>query len=364
MNKKITVATILLLVVVAFLSARNKEQEDMYLKAVAEKDLPTKMELLKQYVEKYGQQNDKYLMFIYLNLAETSYKLKNFDDVIRYGEVATGFQEIDPTNKLNMMFFLANSYYNLQKEMEKGLKYGDSIIEVSNDLIKKMEASEQDREKITQMVNNYKQYFIAPAYRLQSLILFAMGKDNDALILQAAEKAISAYDLDKSENSNKIVISLAGNLYQKNKFNEAISVIERIIDKENPKFEEANFLGSLYYKIGNRDKSIQFLDIAYKSKHMLDLAMKIGQLVQKKDPYKGINYFADAYVLSRYNKESQAFKFLEHLYFNIIAKDKSPEERETGFKDIIEAAKTRLGTSSTEPTTPPNTESSTATNSN
>jgi hypothetical protein len=66
-------------------------------------------------------------------------------------------------------------------------------------------------------------------------------------------------------------------------------------------------------------------------------------LAHKSDPNKAIRYFADAYVLSNLNKETNAYKYLEQLYFNGIAKDKTPEEKEQGFQDIIDAAKARLG---------------------
>ena len=81
----------------------------------------------------------------------------------------------------------------------------------------------------------------------------------------------------------------------------------------------------------------------YKVRKQAKIAKRIALLVQKQDPHKGAKYFAEAFVLSKSDKESDAYKYLEHLYFNIIAKDKPPEEKEKGFKEFIDAAKQRLG---------------------
>jgi tetratricopeptide (TPR) repeat protein len=345
MNKKITVVSILFLVVSVFLFPARKEQQDLYLKAVAEKDLPTKMELLKEYAEKYGDSKDKFLRFIYLNLSETAYKLQEYDEAIQYGETSLAYEEeLDPTNKLNVLFYLANSYYVTRKDFDKGLEYATTIIELSNSVLKKMQESEQEQEKIDSFVKKYQVYYIAPAYRLQALIWYAKGKDNTEYIKKAAENAIKAFDNDDgSENSYKLVFSLAGNLYGKNLYNEAIAVTEKIIDKENPKYKEVFFLANLYLKTKNKDKALDYFELAYKVKRQADLALRIGQMVHKQDIDKGIRYFADAYVLSQFDKESKAYKYLEHLYFNEKAKDQSPEEKEKGFKAIIDAARTRFG---------------------
>ncbi|NIM14960.1 MAG: hypothetical protein GTO45_23590 [Candidatus Aminicenantes bacterium] len=352
MNKRITLVTILFLVVSVCLFSARKEKQELYLKAVAEKDLTTKIELLKEYIQKYGEKKDKFLRFIYLNLADAFYKLKNYDEGIQYGETALGFEELDDNNKLNLFFSLANSYYVTKKDFDKALEYARSIVDLSSSLIKQMGESGQDKEKVDNFEKKYQTYYIAPAYRLQALIWYAKGKDNPENIKQAADCALKAFDNDEgSENSAKLAFSLAGNLYKKNLLDEAIAVTEKIIDKENPKYKEVYFLASMYSKKKDRNKAVLYFEKAYKSKQKPDLAMRIGQMVYKKNIDKGIRYFADAYILLKLDKESDAYKYLEHLYFNEKAKDKSPEEKEAGFKAIVNAAKVRLGMKVEEPET-------------
>jgi tetratricopeptide (TPR) repeat protein len=139
--------------------------------------------------------------------------------------------------------------------------------------------------------------------------------------------------------------SLAGNLAQKGQYDAAIDVAEKLIDKENPTYKQVDFLARLYSKKKNKEKTLFYLELAYKSKPTATLAKKIGQLVHKKDAIKAVQYFADAFVIGGMDKETDVYKFLEHLYFNEIAKDKTPEEKEAGFKEVINAAKTRRGIS-------------------
>ena len=345
MNKKITFIAVMFIMVSILLAGIRREQQELYLKAVAEKDPEAKMGLLKEYVQKYGDKEDKWLRFIYLNLSDTAFKLKNFDECIQNGEMALEGGEVDRANKLRVYFSLANSYYATKRDMDKAFEYAQQVVDLSRTLIQQTKETSQDQEQATQFADNYKNYYIAPAFRLQGLILYFKNKDNPENIKQAAEKAIEAYKEHNNDIYFQMAFSLAGNLAQKGKYDAAIDIAEKIVDKEKPTFKEVDFLAKLYTRKKDKDKSLFYYELAYKSKPTADLAKKIGQLVSKKDAYKAVQYFADAYVIGGMDKETEAFKYLEHLYFNEIAKDKTPEEKEAGFKEIINAAKTRRGIS-------------------
>ena len=343
MNKKITVITILFLVVTVFLFSGRKEKQDLYLKAMAEKDLNTKMTLLKQYAEMYADKDDKYLRFIYLNLADTTYKLKNYDEAIQYGETALGYAEMDASNKIRLYLSLANAFYVTRKDPDKAFHYADLLIKTCEQIIEQSRKSEQDEDQIEKFVSKYQIYYIAPAYKIQAMILFNKGKDDPGTLKNAALKAVDAYKTHKDENYSSMVFSLAANLYKKNMVDDAFAVIDQVAEDETLDKRYAEFIGSVYYKKGKKDRAIHFWEIAYQANKKVRTAMKIGQLVNKKDLDKGIKYFADAFVLSKLDKGSDAYKYLEQLYFVRKAKDKSPEEKEKEFKEIINAAKARLG---------------------
>lgn len=322
------------------------DQQDLYIKAVSEKDPGLKIQLLKQYEQLYGETGDKYLKFIYLQLAQTLFQVKNYDQVIQYGEKTLDSGEIAPTNRLPLFYALANSYHTSQKDPDKVYKYAGAMIELAQWVINKAKTSDlQDleKEKLEQFIETYKKYYIASGYRLQAMVLFSRAEDDVNALKEAAEKAVEAYKADESESSSRLAFSIAGQLFKKNDLDDAIVVAESIFAESNPNGQIAGFLGTLYYRKGDKDKAVQYFELAYKADRKMKTAMTIGQLVYKKDVDKGIQYFADAFILSNADENSKAFQYLRELYYNKKAKDLAPAKQDKGFKEIIEAAKVRLG---------------------
>jgi tetratricopeptide (TPR) repeat protein len=325
------------------------ESRELYIKAVSEQNPGLKIRLLKQYEQKYGQEQDNYSKFIYIQLADTSFKVKDYDEAIRYGEQALGFEDIAPTNKLLLFSVLANSFYvsQAQKNLQKSYDYAGSMIELAKWAIDKAKNSNLEANQLTEFEDNYNAYYIAPAFRIQAMVLFSRGKEDaaaeDNTIKEAAQKALDAYMLDKSEHSSRLVISLAGYLFQKDKLDDAAAVVEKIFDETSPDDRLAGFLGTVYSRKGEKDKAVHYFELAYKTHKKVNTAMAIGQLVYKKDIDKGIQYFADAFVLSHFDENSRAFQYLRELYYNRKAKDVPAGEKEKGFKEIINAARVRIG---------------------
>jgi tetratricopeptide (TPR) repeat protein len=337
MNKKITFITIMFFVVSVFLYPGKKEQQDLYLKAVAEKDNSARMTLLKEYITQYGDTDDKYLRFIYLNIADTAYKLKNYDEAIQYGELSLKQEDINPQNKLKIYFSLANSYMITKRDLDKALEYAGQIIEAAKQMIEMSKNQAQDPEQSKQYIANYEKYYIAPGNQLQGLIYYDKGETK-----LAVKKFLESYKYDKNESTYNRIFYLAINLYKKGKTDEAIETVLKIVDTDNLKYKEANFLASAYYKKKDKENTVKYYEIAYKTKPRADLAMKIARLTNKTEPSKALKYFADAFVLKESDKMSDAYKYMEQLYFNVIAKGKAPAEQEKGFKEVISAAKARL----------------------
>jgi tetratricopeptide (TPR) repeat protein len=345
--KKIVILMMMLLLGSILLISSPLAQQDLYIKAVSEKDPELKIQLLKQYEQLYGDTGDKYLKFIYLQLAETFFQVKNYHQAIQYGEKTLVSGEIAPTNKLTLFYALANSYHTSQKDLEKAYQYAESMIELAQWVINKAKNSnveDLEKDKLDQFIETYKKYYIASGYRLQAKVLFSRAEDDVNAIKEAAQKAVEAYKADKSENSTRLAFSLAGQLFKRNNLDDAIIIAENIFDETNPNEQFAGFLGTLYYKKGDKDKAVQYFELAYKTRRKIKTAMTIGQLVYKKDIDKGIQYFADAFVLSDSDEDSKAFQYLRELYYNKKAKELDPAKQDKGFKEIIQAAKVRLGT--------------------
>ena len=347
MKNKLTVFCIMVLMGSVLMYSTPIERQDLYIKAVSEKDLQVKIQLLKEYQQLYGQQQDNYLKFVYIQLAESLFQVKNYTETIVYGEKALEYTEIPATNKLTVLFALANSYYQTQKDLQKAFAYGTSMVEIAQWVMDKAKNSELEKDKLIQFIDTYKNFYIAPVYRLQAMIVYSKDKQNPEVIKEAAQKAISAFLEDQSENSAKLVFFFAGELFKMNLTDDAIALSTQAFDESNPNPRFATFLATLYYKINDKEKAIHYFELAYKTDRDIKTAMKIGQLVYKKDIDKGIQYFADAYIMSSFDENSQAYKFLQQLYYHQKAKGLPAQEQDKGFNDIIQAAKARVGVENT-----------------
>lgn len=316
----------------------------MWTKAITEKDINLRFQYLKDYQAEFGDQKDKFAKFLYINLADTAFQVTKYDEAIQAAEQAVTYADLDDANKLRLFLILANSYNITKKDMEKAYQYSGQVIDLSNKLINQQQASEQDPEKKEKFSAQYSTFYIAPALRIQAQVLYAKGKDDPASLKEMTDKACKAYEADKSQRSIDMIFALATNLYKKNLTDDAIKALELILDKEKPEYKYSYMLASLYNKKKNKEKVIHYFELAYRAQKQSKLALNIGKLVYKGDLEKGLKYFSEAFVLGNSNKQSDAYKFLENLYFNNPETKKlTPEDQEKGFRTLVNAARERLG---------------------
>ena len=131
MNKKFTIALIMIFALSSVVLPMRKERADLYNKAIGEKEANKKLALLEEYLQKYGKKEDKYLKYIFLNLTYTTFALKKYDKSIEYGEKTLTFQEIDDTSKIRIFLYLANSYYVTSKDLDKAIEYAGLVTELA-----------------------------------------------------------------------------------------------------------------------------------------------------------------------------------------------------------------------------------------
>jgi tetratricopeptide (TPR) repeat protein len=311
--------------------ALDKEQVDAWTALVGEKDLQVKMQKLEEYYNKYGAKEDRYSMYMYVHLAQTTYLLQQYEKTIQFGEKALTYKEIDASNKLPLFLYLANAYNLTKKDLDKAYAYSEQIIELANSL----RSTAQGNSAID--VN-----FCAPALRIQVQLLAAKAQDPQ-IALNALNKALEAYKLDKSDKSINFVVRLSDHLRKSDKIEDAIRGIETI-NQDKPNVDYFNMLGKWYNQIKNYPKAIENFKAAYGLKKNAQLAYNLGILLnQAQQLDSALEFLAEAHLLNDEKVSPEALKLFEHLVFFEKTKGQPQPEQEKIYNEILAAAKSRLG---------------------
>jgi len=336
---------VMLVLVFAFCSSlwlSADERQDLWLKAAAEKNPELRLQYFEQFLEKYGQKEGKHSKYMYFNLSQISFQLKKYDSSIQYGEKTLEYKDLDANLKLQVYLILANAFNVTKSDLDKAYHYAGLVIEFGKSIKMTTETTNRS-EKISKKID---MHFIAPAYRIQTHILFEQGKDNPEQLIEATQKGIEAYKIHRTERTRALILSLAYKLSKLNNVDKAIEYVEMLCDDEEGDAKCYNMLGTWYNKKGDKEKAVFYFDKFYKNQDKDDQAAKtalnLGVLLSKKDKMKAIEYFAEAFLLLNSDKESKAYKYLQHLWFNEIAKGKPQEEQDKGLADILSAARSRL----------------------
>jgi tetratricopeptide (TPR) repeat protein len=330
--KKISLYFLLFIVIGAsMLSAMNKVQTDAWMDILGEKNLQAKLEKLEEYSKTYGDKTDETnARYMYLNLADTTYQLQQFEKTIQYGEKALLYKDIEAQNKLRIYLFLANAYNLTKKDIEKSYSYADLVIELAKSL--RLE---------TQSNTIIDTSFIAPALRIQVQLLLSKPQDVKNTT-DAFSKALESYRLDNSEKSSNFVIFISERMVKLDQVEAAIKGVE-IINQAKPNADYYKTLGMWYARLKNQDKAIENLKASYQMKKNGKVAYDLGVLLNKTDIDSAMNYLAESNLLNDEKYSPKALELLQHLFFNVKSKDLLPAEQEKGFQEILLAAKTRLG---------------------
>ena len=340
MKKLVLIILVLSFVCSCFLLA--DERQDLWLKAAAEKDAQLRYQYFEQFLNEYGDKEGKHSKYLFFNLAQTAFQLKKFDKSIEYGERALEFEDLEANLKLQSYLILANAFNVTKSDMDKAYNYAGLVIEFG----KSVKMTSEATERAQQLSENIDKLFISPAYRIQTLVLFEKSKDNPENLVNATNKAMEAYKYNETKRNMDLVLSLAYRLGKLNHLDNAIFYVEQFCQNNQGDAKCFSMLGTWYNKKGDKEKAIEYFEKYYrlqeKDGEAAKTALNIGVLLSKKDKQKAMDYFAEAFVLLNSDKESNAYKYLQQLWFNEIAKGRPQEEQDKGFAEIINSAKARL----------------------
>jgi tetratricopeptide (TPR) repeat protein len=330
MKKAACLIIMVMAVSLAMALAIDKEQVDTWTALVGEKDLQVKMQKLEAYYNKYGAKEDRYSMYMYVYLAQTSYLLQQYEKTIQFGEKAQGYKELDASNKLPLYLYLANAYNLTKQDLDKAYGYAEQIVVLADSL----RAASSGNSAID--IN-----YTAPALRIQAQLLAAKAQDAQNAIL-ALNKAIAAYKLDKSDKSANFVIRLSDHLSKSDKLEDAIRGMEAIV-QEKPNADYYKLIGNWYARIKNNPKAIENFKASYAQKRNAQVGYNLGILLnQNQELDAAIDYLAEAHLLSDEKYSPEALKLFDHLVIFVKGKDMPKAEQEKMYNELLAAAKARL----------------------
>jgi len=351
MKKAAFLIVMLIVINLSLAFALDKEQVDTWTALVGEKDLQVKLQKLEAYFNKYGAKEDRYSMYMYVHLAQTTYLLQQYEKTIQFGEKALTYKEIDASNKLPLYLYLANSYNLTKKDLDKAYDYAEQIIVLANSL-----------RSATQSNSAIDVNYTAPALRIQVQLLATKAQDAPTA-LNALNKALEAYKLDKSDKSANFVVKLSDHLRKIDKVEDAIRGME-VINQNKPSAEYHYTLGIWYNQIKNMPKAIENFKASYKLKKNAQVAYNLGILLnQNQELDAAIDFLAESYLLNEekgstaqvtetptpetgtpaQETRSPAQKLLEHLVFFEKTKGQPQADQLKFYNEILAAAKVRLG---------------------
>jgi len=330
--KKAAFLFIMLMVInLTVVFAIDKEQVDSWTALVGEKDLQVKMQKLDAYYNKYGAKEDRYSMYMYIHLAQTTYLLQQYEKTIQFGEKALTYKEIDASNKLPLYLYMANAYNLTKKDLDKAYNYAEQIIVLANSL----RSETQSNSAID--VN-----YTAPALRIQVQLLALKAQDPQNAD-SAFKKSLEAYQLDKSDKSANFVLKLSEHLLKLNKIEDAIRGLE-IINKDKPNPDYYKLLGTWCARLKNNPKAIENFKASYALKKNAQVAYNLGILLnQNQEIDVALEYLAESYLLNDEKFSPEALKLFEHLVFFEKTKGQPQPEQEKVYNEILAAAKIHLG---------------------
>jgi len=330
---KITILLITLLVFASsWLLAIDKEQVDAWTGLVGEKDLQVKMQKLEAYFNKYGAKEDRYSMYMHIHLAQTTYLLQQYEKTIQFGEKALTYPDIDASNKLPLYLYLANAYNLTKKDLDKAYSYAEQIIALASSL-----------RSQTQSNSAIDISYTAPALRVQVQLLAAKTQDPQSNTLLALNKALEAFQLDKSDKSANFILALSERMLKLERVEDAIRGVE-VINANKPNADYHKMLGMWYARLKNILKAIENLKASYQMKRNAKVAYDLGVLLnQAQNLDNALEYLAESHLLNDEKYSPEALKLLEHLVFFEKTKGQPQEEQEKVYNEIMAAAKARLG---------------------
>jgi tetratricopeptide (TPR) repeat protein len=326
--RKIAYIFLFMLLIPLIVSSQTTVQEEaykLYINAINEKNIDSKIQLLEQYIAQYGKIGLDYDKYVYANLAIAYSQKGNHEKTVEYGEKTLSFQDIDTLTKINLYLMVSGAYNELNRNLEKAFSYAKMAKEMAN---AQMESGSNmaTREQWAKL--------IAGATFIEGSIHIKKGELKDAI-----EKWTEAYKVLRDPKILRQFKVNGVNQYNQKKFANAELFFKAHYELSGDP-ESAYWLGKTCFYLNRYDDAERYFLLAYDKRKNSEIALNLGIISNKKNKSdEALKYFAEAVVLNSHSRFSaDAKKYLESLYQK---KYGSIE----GIEKVIAEAKKRLGLS-------------------
>jgi len=331
MKRIILLNLLLILFSSIYIFTQNDNPKDMYENALKEKDPTLRFQKLEEYYNKNRSEQHNVNKKFFLYIVGAAFESKKFDRVIKYGGKALKFEWINEENKLSLYLQISNAYVIRETNLTKAYNYSEFVINLGKSMIQNGSSSGLNEK------------YVIPALCLQIRILDKQITDLKALE-NVLKKSIEAYLYEKSPEFAGYIFVFTNRLYYKfNKHDKAIEALEIVCNDNSIKPEYLNKIALWYSKKDENDKAIEYLKRSYNLKKDAKIAYSLGKLLQKRDIDTAIDYLAESYLMDDKNTSNNSKILLQHLFFNIKMDEKSPDEKERGYIEILNKARLKLG---------------------
>ncbi len=304
----------------------QEEAYKLYINAINEKNIDTKIQLLEQYIVQYGKIGLDYDKYVYANLAIAYNQKGNHEKTVEYGEKTLSFQDIDTLTKINLYLMVSGAYNELNRNLEKAFNYAKMANEIA---VAQVESGSNiaTREQWTKL--------IAGATFLEGSIQIKRGGE----LKDGIEKWTESYKVLKTPQILRQFKLNGINQYNQKKFSNAELFFKTHYELSGDP-ETAYWLAKTYFYMNKYDDAEKYSLVAYDKRKNSEIALNLGIIYNKKNKSdEALRYFAEAVVLNSHSRFSaDAKKYLESLYQKKYGNIE-------GIEKVLADAKKRLGLS-------------------
>lgn len=306
MRKTVPTTLALILLISSLAISQNDEAHNAYLQAMGAPTLAQKIQLLKNYINKYKGQGTQYEHYAYANLCLLSSQTSNLNDAIDYGENALLLGGLDDYTKTEVLFVLATIYIKQGKNLEKAKNYALQVVELSR--------VNKSKKSSTTNADQWNKLMGAGYYT------HAQAQEKAKQLKGAVSSYIKSYEILKNSQIGKDLKNVGKALY-KFKFYKDAEEAFRAAYKILRDYESGSFYAKTLFKNNEKDEALTVFKKVYSQQRSGEVAFYIGIILAengKKDPsvsQEAIRYLLEASFLSPSNSE-QARSLAESLFFH------------------------------------------------